>query len=77
MFKTHVTRPMDHAIEAQAYLDAHPDETVEGLAKKLQAPACWMRSRLGLLKLSPEDQDRLRRGELSLTDAYLLTGYGK
>lgn len=66
------TRPVEFARQLRRLQEALPDISLPELATHVGKTGQWVRSQLGLLKLTPEAAEKVDRGEIKLQSAYML-----
>lgn len=66
------TKPMDYTKQLYRLLSADPMLTRAGLAAKLNCPVSWLDARLSLSNLTPDIQDLVNDGRISLANGYAL-----
>jgi ParB/RepB/Spo0J family partition protein len=66
------TTPIEYAVHLQRLLQMNPDMTIAQLAKLVSKSPQWIKSILGLLRLTPEIQKFVQSGDMCLQNAVAL-----
>lgn len=66
------TKPIEFARQLKRLISHNPDMTMADVAMMVKKRPAWVREMLGLLELSPELLIAIDRGEIPITNAYML-----